>query len=107
MSESASAFASLEQMDIHFKKRLRKAPNHEAEAEIRAEWSRTRAVFWAQRVAREAEAAKNEADEVEAARQQYGQPAGAITHLGGVAASFPTPIQTRPLQVEITEEGNR
>lgn len=46
MAFDPNEFDSIDDVDIEFKKRLRKAPDEEAEAAVRAEWSEGKAAFW-------------------------------------------------------------
>ena len=46
MTVDISEFDTIDDVDIAFKKALRKAPDEEAEATVRAEWSDAKAAFW-------------------------------------------------------------
>jgi len=49
-----SEFDSIEDVDVHFKKLLRKAPDEEAEATVRTEWSEGKIAFWQNQSQRQA-----------------------------------------------------
>ncbi len=54
MALDMSEFDSIEDVDVHFKKLLRKAPDEEAEATVRTEWSEGKIAFWQNQSQRQA-----------------------------------------------------
>src|SRR6266702_136468 len=54
MALDMSEFDSIEDVDVHFKKLLRKAPDEEAEATVRTEWNEGKIAFWQNQSQRQA-----------------------------------------------------
>ena len=54
MALDMSEFDSIEDVEVHFKKLLRKAPDEEAEAIVRTEWSEGKIAFWQNQSQRQA-----------------------------------------------------